>query len=202
MFQLELLDLLKQYNQEQNEENKLSILKNIKELSSKNPNKLHQMKINGTLDTNSIEIITKSLNLKEEENSNLNENSDDIEKIKQSYIIWVQNFRENQNRTNQVCNKLVEDIILFYAPNRFEVIEKILNIKNTLEFENFKNHIKNNLRVYFSEILKTYKNSEKFEKLNFIKKYKKKKEIIHILENLANYKFNLNEIKEVTKNEF
>lgn len=200
MFQLEILDLIKKYNS-QEYSNKEELLNQIGKLGLENPNQLNQLHLNGALDETDINLIKKSINIYQQNKTNKSNNEDDITKIKNAYVLWSQNFRENNNQTNQQCNKIVEDIVNFYAPNRYEIIEKILIINDTLEFEKFKNHIKNQLRVYFSEKIKEYRNSQNFKNLNFIQEYKKRKEIINLYEDISNYKFDKEKIQKVIKEE-
>lgn len=197
MFQLEILDLIKKYNLESNEDSKKKILLELGDVSLKNELKIKTMKDSGTLDLNSINLIEKSIKEIEKEKIKQETQDGDIGKIRNAYLLWIENFRENNNQINQTCIQIVEEIVSFYGINRFDIIEKILSIKDSLEFEYFKNHIKNTLRVYFSKILVDYSKTENFLELSFFKRYKKEKEIYKILKEIDKYKFNIEKIKKI-----
>ena len=127
---------------------------------------------------------------------NDNKEMSDFEFIKSKYYDWLNEFKKN-NIPNENCEKIVEEIINYYALNSFYVIEEILKIKNDENYEFFKNMIKNYLRKFFAKKIKEYYISEEFNSLNFFQKYKKKKEIIKLLDDIGSYKFDINKIKGV-----
>ena len=91
----------------------------------------------------------------------------------------------------------IRDRINFYAPNRFFVLKKVLEIKDDNDFESFKNMLNNYVRKYFATKISKYYESEEFESLGFFYKRSKKREILNIIGELSKYNFDEKKILEV-----
>lgn len=195
MFTIELLSLLQNIKQS-NEPS--SYYSSLAKLINENKAKFEEFKLSPEYTAEIEEIVTSALSHEEVklEETKLNDIDDDFSKIKQAYIIWQQEY----NKTNTITprnSEIVDEIINFYAENRFDILEKILEIETDQDYELFKNHLRNKLRVYFSKQIVQYSKSEKYKALNFIKKFKKRKELFDLMNELNKYNFNSKKINEV-----
>ncbi len=195
MFTIELLTLLKSIKQS---DNPTSYYPSLYKLISENEDKYLAFKQTPEYTQEIETIITTAIETtkQKEEEAKLDIIDDDFSKIKQVYLLWQQEY----NKTHSITPKnseLVESIINFYAENRFDVLEKILEIETDRDYELFKNHLRNKLRTYFSNKMLEYSKSQQYNKLNFINKFKKKKEVVDLLNEINAYTFNVKKIKEV-----
>ena len=196
MFELEFIKLLNEYEKEENETNQKKILQSIIKVIKQNKDEYQNFIQNQDINPK-FQSIIDDINFSLQNNINEeNSSSDDVSKIKLAYTKWEESFKV-KNQITPTCISIVEQLISYYLPNQFEVIEKILDIKTDQTYELFKNHIKNNIRTIYSKQIEEYINSEKFEKLNFFQKIKKKKELTKLTRELINYEFNQKKISEV-----
>ena len=215
MFIISLLNLLNEYNSSSKEKNNIQ-RDNIKKLITENFDEFENFYSTQFYDLSSdkqdliedikeeIEDVKTSnqndnLNI---ENENENENSKsfnaDIEKLKQSFFIWEEEFTKNNENK---CLDIVRDIVNFYVKNRFEILKKFLDVKlENDNFQKFKNYILNYLRKYFSNLILDYLENEEFKNLNFFKKIKMKKKIMELTKKISLYEFDIDEINLVVKN--
>lgn len=195
MFTIELLSLLQNIKQS-NEPS--SYYSSLAKLINENKAKFEEFKLSPEYTAEIEEIVTSALSHEEvkQEETKLNDIDDDFSKIKQAYIIWQQEYNKTHTITPR-NSEIVDEIINFYAENRFDILEKILEIETDQDYELFKNHLRNKLRVYFSKQIVQYSKSEKYKALNFIKKFKKRKELFDLMNELNKYNFNSKKINEV-----
>lgn len=194
MFELELINLIKEYGNTADIYDKKKIKNSISRLITQNPEKYQKfLQINQP--TQDILNFLKECETYIEEQKIQTNTNDDYIIIKNYYINWLENYVNNNNTTNENCNQIIEQIIKTYAANRFEIIEKILNLDDDSNYESFKWHLKNKLRAKLADKIEEYIISENYQKLNFIKKLKKKNEINSIINEIGNYKFNLKKIE-------
>jgi dGTP triphosphohydrolase len=195
MFTLELLTLLNKIKEDKNNSNLLS---SLSKLIIENAQEFEKFKLTPEYTTDISEIIS-SIESRENSQQKVEETSshgDDLSKIKQVYIQWIQDFQKN-NTINSNCTQLIDSLISFYAPHRFEIIEKILEMQTDQDYERFKNHLKNKLRTYFSKQIVEYTKQERYTSMNFFKKFKKKQELVKLMNNVNNYNFDKKKFKEV-----
>jgi len=196
MFQLELLELLKKFKKA-DEYEKEKLKSSIRSLIKENQEKYDEFINNTQLGGESKSILDESLATQEPVEET--EQNDDILIIKKYYETWLKTYKKNKNQISKENEQVITSLINFYIINRFEVLEKILDLKDTLDYENFKNHLKNSLRAYFAKLIEKYLASDNYESLNFFSKRRKKNEVLNILNDIGEYKFNKAKIKEITQ---
>lgn len=204
MFELELISLINEYKKSFSDYDKKQVFTRIENLVLEKSQKFETfiMKNNSSFDedTNKIILILKeeiknkkeNLNSKDDtsdtENTEIKNTQTDFDMIKNVYEKWLVEFRKNLEE-NPNCQKMIKDLVNYYMPNNFQTIKKIFDINDNQDFENFKNMIKNYLRIYYVSKIKEYRTSEQFNSMNFFKKFKIKKEIHEIYQDLGKYVF-------------
>ena len=128
---------------------------------------------------------------------NADDENSDFEIVKKQYEKWLKAFEENNFVPSKKNERIVEEIINFYVLNRFEVLQKVLSIKDDDNLEKFKYMIKNYLRKYFAKRILDYYNSEEFNSISFFAKRKKRNEILNFLDNIGKYEFNKKEFDKI-----
>ena len=196
MFKTEFLSLIKEYHNSSGEEKK-KILNSMLKLANDHPEEYEELRTQGIV-TDQIEqdLIETSKNQEAEEEKKQTQPYDEVSRIKNVFLQWVNEYNPDAPTTPNM-NKLVEDIVKFYAPNRFGVLQRILSINDSPEFEAFKNHLKNNIRAYYAQKILDYTNSQKYKDLKFLKKMRKDKELKKILDDINSYEFDPEKIREV-----
>ena len=195
MFKIEFFSLLKEIREATGQQRKQQ-LQSLLKLIQEHPQEYNEIEQQGLITEEVISLIDEAKSL-EEENKPQNNNNEDFDKIKQAYSQWLQEYQQSGGVTTQNMAKIVEELVQFYAPQRFEVINQMLNIKDSDEFEKFKLHIKNRLRAYYAEKIEEYMSSSNYTSLSFLKKYKKNKQLRKLLTAINNYEFNPKSIAEV-----
>lgn len=199
MFELELISLLNNYKKADTYEKK-RISESITNLISQNKDKLEKFASENELDTESKDLLERIYKeIESQEKKNFDENSSDFEVIKTAYEKWLAYYETNNNIPEENCEKIIIDLINFYVPNRFEILKEALNINDNESYEVFKNMINNYIRKYFATKIQNYYENGKFTTLNFFQKRKKRKELLKIMDELGEYKFNKQKIEDVIK---
>jgi hypothetical protein len=198
MFELELFELLNQAKKV-NDEYEINKVKNsISKLIKQNPEKYKLFIQKGEVNQETITFLEgcEDINL-EESKVDKKEITNDFEIIKKYYSKWLNFYEENNKETNENCEQIVLEIINFYVLNRYDVLEKVFKIKDSEDFESFKNMIRNYLRKYYAEKIEVYMQSDEFERLSFFSKRKKKNQILNLMDDIGEYNFNQKNIGEV-----
>ena len=194
MFKLEFFSLLKEIKNSQGTQRQ-ELLKSLQKLIQEHKEEYEYFIEQGLINEEMKEIINEAENSQKNIN-NYHNNSEDIEKLKISYNNWLEEYNNSGNTTPKM-SQIVQELVQFYTPNRFETLKKFLEVEDTPEFEKFKTHIKNTLRTYFAEQIENYIESDKYQKLWFLQRYRKNKEIRELLKEINNYQFNKEKISEV-----
>ncbi len=197
MFKLELFSLLKEYKEAEDNEKK-KIESSISKLIGEHVQEYEEIRNSGMLDSMSVELLKKCENVEAEEKLE-NSEQNDYSKIRNGFSRWLTEYKSNRNNLSSESDRIVIDIIKFYVPGKFFMLERALNINDSDDYDKFKNHIRNQLRAYFANQIKEFVESDKFKQLGFFERRRRKKEIIKILENNNSYNFNMDEIQEVLK---
>jgi hypothetical protein len=206
MFEIEIISLLNKYKNCTADFDKNKFKNSIKRLIFENPEEFDKFVSSSSLDSETVNFLKNLEELSDKENSenknysnnvSSNELNSDLEKIKQVYDVWKNNFVNNSRVPNGECESVLNEMINFYAPNRFFVLKKVLEIKDDNDFESFKNMLNNYIRKYFAEKISKYYESDGFVSLGFFDKRKKKREIIDILSEMSSYRFDEKRILEV-----
>lgn len=230
MFQLELIELLNQYKQNSNDNYSKQKIKNsisnlIKENKEKYENFLNTQGYN--LDQTSKELLNKCENINTQQiqrknvinnqqqeqkienqnypnnNNNNNQETNELsssEYIKNTYYSWLEEFKKNNFKINENNEQIIDKIINRFALANFNLIKKILEIKDDNNYENFKKMLNNRLRIYFVKKIKEFRTSDKFNNLGFIKKIIIKREIFELYKQIGNYNFQIEKIKKIIYN--
>ena len=199
MFELELIGLLNDYKKA-SEYDKKKIKESISKLIAQNEDKLSDFIEKNEVDTwakTLIEECAKEKQEKEEEKVEKQEQESEYKVIRKAYEKWLGFYEKNNREADENCEKVILEIINFYAGNRFEVIEQILSIDDTEDYESFKNMLMNYLRKYFVTKVKAYRESEKYKSLGFFAKSREKRKILDLYKEIGAYKFNKSHIEEV-----
>jgi FtsZ-binding cell division protein ZapB len=206
MIEIEIISLLNKYKNCTTDFDKNKFKNSIKRLIFENPGEFDKFISSSSLDSETINFLKSLEELSDKENSSSenssssvsnNELSSDLEKIKQVYNVWKENFVNNNRVPNEGCENVLNEMINFYAPNRFFVLKKVLEIKDDNDFESFKNMLNNYVRKYFAEKISKYYKSDEYNNLGFFAKRSKKREILNILDEMSNYVFDEKKILEV-----
>lgn len=205
MIEIEIISLLNKYKNSTTDFDKNKFKNSIKRLILENPGEFDKFINSSSLDSKTINFL-KSLEdlseLEESKKSNSGSATDselnsDLEKIKQVYNVWRENFVNNNRVPNEACENVLNEMINFYAPNRFFVLKRVLEIKDDNDFESFKNMLNNYIRKYFAEKISKYYESDEFKNLGFFSKRSKKREILNVISDMSKYVFDEKKILEV-----
>ena len=189
MFHLELRNLISEYKSA-SDYSRPKIKENIANLVNQHESEYQRLVTEGMLDDNSIEIIQECM--KKETGPN-----EDIQFIKRKFAEWVGNYRSNNSVPNNDCRIIIANLISTYAPNRFEVLDKILKINDSQEYEEFKTMLMNFLQAYYAEKIMEYYESNMFKEKGFFQKRKKRNQLLKLTDEIGKYQFNPQKIKEV-----
>ncbi len=198
MFELELLELLNNLKKTDEEYEMKNIKQSISNLISQNHEKLENFVAKNQLDNNVLSILEEcSNNVTSQEKIEQSESNSEFDNIKSFYSKWLDYYNKNNKVAEENCENIVNQIINFYVLNRYRVLEKMLSIKDTQDFEAFKNMINNHLRKYYAQKVELYMESDTYNSLGFFSKRKKKDKIIKLLDEIGEYKFRQEFIGEV-----
>lgn len=200
MFELEFINLLNQFKNTEEKYEKNKIKTSISSLIKQNSEEYEKFIQLQPLDEQTKQLLSECEQNNQEIENQKHQNSinaeNDFSIIKNNYYKWLENFQNNQE-VNLQCKEIVREIIDHYVNHRFNILEKIFKLKDDENFEKFKWHIKNELRIYFINKIETYLESDNFKELSFFAQRRKKSEIKVILNQLTDYKFNPKKINEV-----
>lgn len=203
MFELELLELLNQSKRTTDNYKLEKIKDSISKLITEHKEEYDKFINSQTIDEQTNQFLKEAQNKanteKLEAQQKATDTNNDFENIKLAYKKWLLEYNNNSKQVNENCENIINDIINFYIKSRFHILEEILTITDTEDFESFKNHLKNKIRTYFLEKIKSYMQTENYQKMFFFKKLRKKNEINSLITELSNYKFNPKKIEEVLK---
>ncbi len=199
MFELELIELINQLKKTEDKYEFIKIKNSIANLIHDNKNKYEKFKeTQQDLDQQTLGILEECENIvehKEEEKKVNSEN--DFEILKNYYAKWLEEYNKNKKVPTYKNEEIIEQIINFYVLNRFDIIEELLKVRDTQDFEDFKNMLRNYLRKYFALKVGEYYDSEAFESKSFFDKRRKRKEIINLLNEIGSYHFDRDKMGEV-----
>lgn len=209
MIGLEIIENLNKYNNSVNIYEKKQIENSLLKLISEN--KTDFLTFVQTKGENFDETTKKYLQYLYDKTEHIEENitknsdfkiSDDnsFEYIKNKFKIIKQELIKNNGEGNNNCEIIIMEIINKYIENDFETLRKILEVKDDIYYDKFKNLLNNYIRKYYSDKINNYMKSEKFNQLSFINKWKKKNQVYKIINEMKNYKFNQKKIGELFKN--
>lgn len=198
MFELELINLLNEYQKSATEYDRNKIKNSISKLIGTNCEQLESFMQKQDIEPWAKIVLEECYNTCKAPKE-IMEREDDYSIIKQAYKKWLEEYNLNGQTPNQNCEKIVQDLINFYALNRFDVLKSILEIKENDDYELFKNMLQNYLRKFFASKVETYYLGENFQNLSFFQKRKKKNEILGILSEIGSYNFNTRKINEAIK---
>jgi hypothetical protein len=208
MFKLELIELLTKYRNSDNSQTQ-EIRSSIKKLIKENNYEFEEFKSQIDQNSQNYKLLDEIYNEKEDYENNEN-NKDDVKKevltdeqkdvdlIKDKYKQWLLYYDKNGKIPDENCINIIKEVINFYILNRFDILQNILEINDTTDFEAFKNMLKNLIRDYYATNLKKYMNSQSYEDLGFLAKIKKNKQIEEALNKLGKYDFNIGFEKVIT----
>lgn len=209
MYKLELLDLVRKSNSaEEYELTKLT--QSLSNIIKENSPEILEFIQTQNYSPKEQEFIQKAYELSQNEEStsnNLNESQNqqeieqetpqsDLDLIKNSYYNWYQEYSK-ENKVNGNCSQIVENILSRFEQAKPKVLFDIFEMDLDSNFELFKNHIKNRLRVHFGDKIKKYLDSDEFKNTNFLSRHRKKLQIKKLLNQLEEYKFDFQYLKEV-----
>ncbi len=202
MFEIEFISLLNEYKKS-DEYGRKKAEESISKLIASNIEKFEDFmsKNSQNFDQETISFLKQCYeksqqNDEEEDSSKVVGNISDMDIIKRYYDKWFTEYKKNNGILNEVNEKIVMEIINFYALNRFYVLEQLFKVHDTEEFEKFKNMIKNYARRYFAEKIEQYYESDSYKNLGIFEKRRKKKAIVEILNEIGEYRFNVKKITE------
>lgn len=203
MFKSEFLFLINEIKNLQGEERNQKLL-SLNKLISEHKSELDDLEVEGNFTDETYSILEEAKNLSPSfqetpSNSSPQHPPSDLEKVKQAYLMWLEEFQQTRSEVTSKMSSIVQELVSFYAPRRFGVLKQILEITDSREYDIFKLHLKNNLRAYYGQEIQRYLNSEAYEQLSFLKKYRKDKEIKKVLNDISSYKFEPQHIAEVLK---
>ena len=194
MFKLEIIDLINKYKKAE-EYDKQKIEDSIISLIRTNKTEFSNFIGSEQFNTDIEELLNRCY--EKSSQANVEESDDDISIVRKQYENWLNHFVQNGRVANVKCEEVIENIIDFYIINRFEVLQEILKIKDSSDFEFFKAMLNNYIRKYFAGEIKKYYESESFNTLGYFSKKKKEREIESILNQIADYNFDQKKIEEV-----
>jgi hypothetical protein len=207
MFKLELLDLLREYkNADEYEQKKIlyslsKLLKEHKEeaevflqsagINEEQKQVLHQAYLIDESDEDGEETETEDSDKEKVEKSN------DFAIVKSYYKKWLKAYKKNNNQSSQESEAIIQDMLTYYAESKPEVFFKLFEMSHDRDFEDFKNVLKNTLRAYYVKKIRNYRLSDSYKKLSFLKKMRMKSQIKEVYDQLGNYKFPVDKIRGV-----
>lgn len=202
MFELEFINLINEYKKSTETYEKNKIKTSISNLIKQNQNEYSKFTQLQPLDEKTKQLLNECENINQEKANQEHQNTinaeDDFNIIKNYYYKWLEIYKNNNKEINEQNTIIVKEIIEHYITHRYEILEKIFDLKDDENFESFKWHIKNQLRIYFIEKIEKYLESEYFKELSFFAQ-RRKNEIREIINELNTYKFipkKLNEVLE------
>ncbi|MFW6285573.1 MAG: hypothetical protein ACOC16_00205 [Nanoarchaeota archaeon] len=203
MFEIELLDLINKAKKTQDNYELNNIKDSISNLIFQNNDEFNKFISKNDIDMQTQEFLKSCIKktYKNDENK-FSDSKSDLDNIKNYYMSWLEHYNKNNNVVDDNCNMVIDEIINFYVLNRFNVILSILKIVETQDYEAFKWHLKNKLRLYFSNQIRNYIKSSNYQNLNFFKKIRKKNAIHYLISAISKYEFDIKLINEVLENEY
>lgn len=192
MFKLELLDLLKRYPSAEEYEQK-KILHSLNKLISEHQEEFQFFISEANLSEGQQGIIDKA----QESPLETPEQNSDFEKIKKYYSEWNTEFLRNGRVPSERCEQIVVELIKFYAPNRFEVLQHVIDIEDDQDYEAFKNMLMNYLKAYYYQMLGDFLKSSRFDQLDEKEQDKRLDETEKIFNQLDRYQYPISKIREV-----
>jgi len=210
MFKIEIIDLLSKIKNADNDLEANNLKTSLKRLIFQNISEYESFKNSGNLDEQTLQFLSVCENEIESEQEQKNNDSiqnsgnienqkghTEIENIKRFFSTWNEYFERNNHIPDENCVKIIEEIIRQYMPDRFGVIQNILEMDFNENFNAFKNMLNNYLRQYFAEKIEEYLNSEKYTKKWFLSKKRKDTEIKDLINNIGEYNFDIKKMEEV-----
>ncbi|NQZ85369.1 MAG: hypothetical protein HRU03_06640 [Nanoarchaeales archaeon] len=204
MFEIEIISLLNKYKKSETDFDKNKFKNSIKRLIYENSGEFDKFVNSSQLDNDTVIFLKGLERIGEDENTDKSKNNisnneieSDLEKIKQVYNIWRNNFVNNSRVANEKCESVLVEMIEFYAPNRFYLLKRVLEIEDDNDFESFKNMLSNYIRRYYALKITKYFESDNFNSLGFFAKRKKKNELLDVIEKIGKYEFDEKKILEV-----
>lgn len=205
MFKSEFLFLINEIKNLQGEERNQKLL-SLNKLISEHKSELDDLEVEGSFTNQTYSILREAQNLGHSfQETTTNSTStpqhppSDLEKVKQAYLIWLEEFQQTRSEVTPKMSSIIQDLVSFYAPRRFGVLKQILEITDSREYDIFKLHLQNHLRAYYGQEIQRYLASEAYEQLPFLKKYRKDKEIKKLLNQISSYQFDPQHIAEVLR---
>ncbi len=195
MFKLEMFELLNEYKGAL-EYDKERIKNSIVNLIKQYPEDFEDF-LNSGIDPNTRAFLENCYEEVSGEKIN-DEEVDDVSHIKNAFNNWLTAYNKNGKAVEENL-QIVKRIVEKYFDKNYVVLERILGIEQGSEYEIFKNMILNEIRAKFATKIEEYMGSEKFTSLGFFTRRRKKKEILRLLDEIGNYKFDYKKIMEALK---
>ncbi|MFW5705240.1 MAG: hypothetical protein ACOCXG_05355 [Nanoarchaeota archaeon] len=192
MFKLEMFELLNEYKGAL-EYDKERIKNSIVNLIKQYPEDFEDF-LNSGIDPNTRAFLENCYEEVSGEKIN-DEEVDDVSHIKNAFNNWLTVYNRNGQAVEENL-QIVKRIVEKYFDKNYVVLERILGIEQGNEYEIFKNMILNEIRAKFATKIEEYMDSEKFTSLGFFAKRGKRKEILRLLDEIGNYKFDYKKIME------
>jgi hypothetical protein len=203
MFEIELLELINKARKAQDNYELNNIKNSISNLISQNNDEFNKFISKNDIDSQTQEFLKSCIkDVKKEDESKFNDSRSDLDNIKSYYMSWLEYYNKNNNVVDDNCNMIIDKIINFYILNRFNVIKSMLEVVESQDYEAFKWHLRNKLRLYFSNQIRDYIKSGNFQNLNFLKKIRKKHAINYLISQISKYEFDQKLINEVLENDY
>ncbi len=200
MFKIEMLGILHELSNNIDEYQLKQIENKAVDLIKQHKEEYLDFKQNYVNTQNVADFFKKCENIIENNTEIINnpeENSNDFAFIQNQYLTWLKFYNQNSKSDNNDSNLVIERMLSSYLPNRIGVIKNLLSMNDDNDFEAFKWNIKNNLRKYYAIMIKEYMKSERYKKMGFFEKRRKKKEISYLIDSIGSYDFDIAKIKNV-----
>lgn len=209
MFDLELMGLLREYNNAQSKEQKDELFASLSRLVSQNIPKTQEF-IEKNQPTEEVVALLESCAapvqsspsqnttpianiknatpaLKEHQTFSPQTNSNSSI-VKDYYLNWLQAFKASDRKASDKTEEILDELINQFIVSKPEILDATLTIKDTADFETFKIMLKNAMRAYYATKIENYLDGN-FKNLSPIQKFLKKRKLFDLLLDIGKYSF-------------
>ena len=125
-------------------------------------------------------------------------NSDSVV-VKNFFDNWKNSFIQNGRVPNENCERIILELINYYVPNKLNIIQELLKVSDSQDFDSFKNMINNYIKDYFNKRISVYLDSEEYNGKWLLAKKNKNMQIMRLINDIGEYKFDLKKIEGILK---